>query len=76
MESAIAALREYPQGSELLVVVDFNAYLAQPELSRRVEEIVAYLIAVVLEYMLAHCLPRCRPWCRDGWMWSMVRLGR
>ena len=41
IESVIAALKERPQGAELLVAGDFNVQLSEPEGDRRGEEIPA-----------------------------------
>ena len=76
IESVVAALKERPWGSELLVTGDLNEKLDHPEGDRREEEITAALTAAGLEDMSAHFLPRRHPWCRDGRTWIMVKLGR
>ena len=43
MESVVAALKERPQGAELLVTEDFNVKLSEPEGGCRGEEIAAAL---------------------------------
>ena len=76
IESTAAALRERPQGTELLVVGDFNADLTQPDVARIEEDISVALVAAGFEDISAHFLPQRHPWCWDIRMWSMVRLGR
>ena len=63
IESVVAALRQRPWGTKLLVARDFNMDLAQPEGVRRDKEIADALVADVLEDMSAHfLLVRCS-WC-------------
>ena len=76
IESVVSALKERPRGSELLVAVDFNTNLEDPEGYRRGEDIAAALATDGLEDMSAHFLPQRSPWCRDGRTWSMIREGR
>ena len=45
IDSVVAALRDLPRGSELLVAGDFNADLDQPEEAWIEEDILAYLTA-------------------------------
>ena len=35
MESVVAAIKEHPQGAELLVAGDFNVKILEPELDQR-----------------------------------------
>ena len=58
IESVVAALKERPRGSKLLVTGYFNANLTDPEGYRRGEDIAAALAKEGLEDMLAHFLPR------------------
>ena len=76
IESVVAALKERPRGSEMLVAGDLNANLDHPEGYRREEEIAAALIEAGFEYMSSHFILQQRPWCRDVRTWSMVWLGR
>ena len=73
IDSVIAALKERPQGTKLLVAGDFNAKLLEPEGSCRGEEILATLALEVLEDISAHFLPRRGSWCLDSRMCIMVR---
>ena len=57
IESVIAALKECPQGSELLVAGDLNTNLDQPEGDWMEEDIAEALTASVLEDMSYHLLP-------------------
>ena len=76
IESVIAALKDFPRGSELLVTGDLNINLEDPEGDRREEGITAALTTAGLEDMPSHfLLGRC-PWCRDRIIWIMVLLGR
>ena len=56
IDCVVAALREFPQGLELLVAGYFNAYLEQTEGERREEEILAALAEARLEDMQVHFL--------------------
>ena len=76
INSVVAALKERPQGLEILVIGDLNVNLKDPEGYQREEDIVAALTAMGLEYMMAQFLPQWCPWCQDGRTWSMVQLGR
>ena len=58
IESVVAALKERPQGAELLVVVYFNAKLSDPESDRRGGDIAAALATEDLEDMLENLLLR------------------
>ena len=76
IDSVVAALKERPSGTELLVAGDFNINLLETEGDRRGEDIAAAMAMEGLENMSAHFLPRRRSWCRDGRTWSMIREGR
>ena len=76
IESVVADIKVWPHGTKLLVAVDFNANLLEPEGDQRRENISAVLATEGLEDMLSHFLPRRRSWCRDGRMWSMIREER
>ena len=75
-ESVIAALKEQPQGSELLVEGDLNMKLLEPEGHWRGEEIAAVITTEVLEEMLSLFFSHWRSWFRDRRTWSMVWKGR
>ena len=61
IDCVVAKLRERPQVSELVVAVDFSAYLAQPEGVSIEVEITEALMSAVLEYMLVYFMPQRRP---------------
>ena len=58
IESVVATLKERPRGNALLVAVDLNTTLTDPENNRRGTEIAAALMEEGLKYMAAHFLPR------------------
>ena len=58
IDSVVAALKELPRGTKLLVAGDLNVKLSDPEGDRREEEIVASLTTEGLEDMSANFLPR------------------
>ena len=60
IDSAIAALKEQPRGAELLVAGDLNVKLSDPEVDRRVKDIVVALATEGLDDILAHFFPRRR----------------
>ena len=62
IESVVAALKERPQGTRLLVVGDFNVKLSDLEGDRRGEDIAAALATEGLEDMSTHLLLRRRSW--------------
>ena len=76
IESVVAALKERPKGTALVVVGDLNTALDDPENNRRGTEIAAALIEAGLEDMTVHFLPLRRRWGRERWTWSMVREGK
>ena len=76
IESVVSALKERPQGTELLVAGDFNVKLLEPEGDQRGEEIAAALATERLEDMSAQLLPCWRLWCRDMRTWRMTCTGR
>ena len=76
IQSVVAALRGFPQRSELMVAGDFNAELAPPDGDRNNEQIAVDLTAAKLQNTLSHFLPQRRLQCQDGRTWIMVRLGR
>ena len=57
IESVVSAFKEHPVGAELLVAGDFRANLAEPEGSRRGEDIAAAMAMEVLEYMSENFFP-------------------
>ena len=56
IDTVVAALKEFPRGTELLVAGDFNVNLSDPEGDRRGENIMAAMATEGLEDMLAHFL--------------------
>ena len=76
IESVVAALKEWPQGTTLIVEKDLNTTLSDPENDRRGTELVAALTEVGLEDMVAHFLLRQRRWCRERRTWKMVQEGK
>ena len=76
IERVIEALRERPEGAELLVAGYLNINLAAPEGERKEEDIATMIALEGLEDMAPHFLPRQRRWCRDRWTWGMLRKGR
>ena len=64
IESVVAALKEQPQGTALIVVGDLNTTLTDPENDPRGTEIAAALTEAGLEDMVANFLPRQRRWGR------------
>ena len=76
IESFVAALKECPRGTKMLVEGDLNVKLGKTELDQKEDVISEVLKMIELKYMLAHFLPRQNPWCRGGRMWSMVCEGR
>ena len=75
IESFVATLKERPRGNALLVAVDLNTTLTDPENNRRGTEIAAALMEEGLKYMAAHFLPRQSRWCREWRTWSIVQEG-
>ena len=73
IESVVAALKERPKGTALVVVGDLNTGMDDPENDRRGTEIAAGLTEAGLEDMTAHFLPRRRKWGRERRTWSMVQ---
>ena len=76
MERFVEALRERPEGAELMVAGDMNINLAEPEGNQREEYIAATLATEGMKDMVAHFLPRRHRWCQDGRMCSMLRKRR
>ena len=76
IESGVAALKEWPRGTALIVTGDLNTTLSDPENDGRGTEIVAVVTEAGLEEMAAHLLPRQRRWGRERQTWSMVREGK
>ena len=72
----VAALKESPKGTVLVVAGDLNTALDDPENDRKGTEIAAALTEAVLEDMTAHLLPRQQRWGRERRTWSMVREGK
>ena len=76
IDSFVAALKEQPRGTTLLVAGDLNMTLSDPEKDERGTEIAAALTEAGLEDMVAHFLPRQRIWDRERRTWSMVWEGK
>ena len=76
IERVVEALRELPNGEELLVAGDLNINFAAPEGDRREEDIAAILATKGLEDMAPHFLPRRCRWCWDRRKWCILRQGR
>ena len=76
VESVVTALKERPRGTALVVAVDLNTTLDDPDHNSRGTEIAVALTEEGLEYMAAHFLLRRHRW---GWWrltWSMAREGK
>ena len=76
IENVVAALKEQPRGTALLVVGDLNTTLLDLENDGRGTDIVAALTELGLEDMMAHFLPRQSRWVRERRTWIMVREGK
>ena len=76
IESVVAALKERPRGTALVVAGDLNKTLADPEKDRRGTEIVEAMTEAGIEDMTAHLLLRQGRWGRERRTWSMVRKGK
>ena len=64
IESVVAALKERPKGTALLVTGDLKTALDDPENDRRGTEIAAALTEAGVEDTTVHLLPRRRRWRR------------
>ena len=73
IESVLAALKERPRGTALVVVGDLHTTLDDPENDRRGTDIAAALTEAGLEDVEAHFLQRLRRWGRERRTWSMTR---
>ena len=69
-------ISQHPCRTKLLVVGNFNTYLAGPEVSKRDKDIVAALLAAGLEDISENFIPLGRPCYRDARTWIMVQMGR
>ena len=76
IERVVAALRDRPKGTALVVEGELNTDLEDSENDWRGTEIAAAMIASGVEDTTAHFLPRRRRWVRERTMWSMVREGK
>ena len=76
IEIVVAALKDRPKGTALVVAGDLNTALEYPENDRRGTEIAASMTAAGVEDMTAHFLPRRRRWGQERRTWSMVREGK
>ena len=73
METVVAAIGRKPPGAELMVAVDFNVDIMEPEGNRRAENIATDLATAGLEDMAQHFMPRRRRWNWDRRTWDMRR---
>ena len=62
IESVVAALKDRPKGTALVVAGDLNTELEDPENDRRGMEIAAAMTAAGMEDMTEHFLLRRRRW--------------
>ena len=76
IESVVAALKERPRGTALILAGDLNTTLADPENDMRGTEIAAVPTEAGIEDMAAHFLPRRSRWNQGRRTWSMVREGK
>ena len=76
IESVVAALKERPRGTTLVVAGDLNTALDDPENNWIGMEIAAAITEAGLEDTKAHLLPRRQRWGRERRTWSMVREGK
>ena len=76
IERVVAALKDRPKGTALVVARGLNTDLEDAENDRRGTKIVAAMTAAGVEDMTAHFLPRRRRWGRERRTWSMVREGK
>ena len=76
IESVVAALKERPRGTAMVVAGDLNTVLDNPENYRRGREIAAALTEAGLEDTTAYFLPHWRRWGLERRTWSMVREGK
>ena len=65
IERVVAALRDIPKGTALVVAGDLNTDLEDSESDRRGTEIATAMTAVEVEEMMAHFLPRKHRWGRE-----------
>ena len=65
IDRVIAAPKDRPKGTALVVAGDLNKELEDPENDRRGPEIAAAMTAAGVEDMTAHFLPRRRRWGRE-----------
>ena len=72
IERVVAAIKDRPKGTPLVVAGDLNTELEDPDNDWRGTEIVAAMTAVGVEDMTAHFLPCRRIWGRERRIWSMV----
>ena len=69
IERVVAALKDRPKGTALVVSGDLNTALEDPEIA-------AAMTAAGVEYITAHFLPQRRRWGQERRTWSMVREGK
>ena len=69
-------MAEWPRGTELVVVSNFNVDLERMGGRGHNREIVAAVETAGLEYLAGKFLPRRRVWCKDQITWEIVRQGR
>ena len=76
IESVIAALKEWPWGTALIVATYLNTTLSKRENDGRGTDIAAALAEAGLEDMAAHILLHQHRWVWEQQTWSMIREGR
>ena len=76
IERVVAALKDRPKGTALVVAGDLNTDLEDPENDRRGTGITAAMTAAGVEDITAHFIPRRRRWGRERRTWSMLREGK
>ena len=76
IEGVAASIRDRYYEDKLLVSVNLNANLVDPEGTPQGEAIADELDSVGLIYMRLHFLPRRKPWLQDRCTWNMRRDGQ
>ena len=76
IEQVVGATGQRPHRDNLMMVVDFNADIADLEGNTQDEAFVVVLSDAGLKEMYSNFLPRRIPWAWDGLTWSMIRKGK
>ena len=76
IERVVAAIRDRPKGTALVVAGDLNTDLEDSENDRRGTEIAAAMTAAGVEDMMAHFLPRRRRWGWRDWRGAWCERAR